>query len=245
MTTKNVLFVCGFNTHPDDQNDNDLYSIFDIYFKYSPYNLYIFRYKLAEELYDVYDRLVYLLENNSYDIVITHSMGGSLIMKYLMNKNNQLTDKKIIMLMPFIYKTPLLSCLSYFSFIENLYLPKCLIIPNGNLFSIGNICNDTMWLVSIKQIYQCAADFLLSEQKIVEIINGADNIHIIYVKDEQISSIPNNVLHKIATDKITHIKGKHIAFVDIEYNVDFFKTFSKCLQEQQSNRSNRSNRSGV
>jgi hypothetical protein len=57
-----ILFVSGFNTHPDEQQDGiDLYSAFDIYFKFSNNKLEYFRYKTTESLHHVYERLYDIL----------------------------------------------------------------------------------------------------------------------------------------------------------------------------------------
>ena len=104
----NVLFVRGFAT---DINSNYAckfaYSSFDNFFMMSQYNLEYFNYSPEEDLPDVYARLCDKIENNLFDVIIGHSIGGGLLLKFLTEHKNYMdciskTTKKIIFLMPLI-----------------------------------------------------------------------------------------------------------------------------------------------
>ena len=107
----NILFVCGFYTHPEERNGCDMYCSFDIYFNFSDYKINYFQYKTTEDLFDVYQRLKDILDTKKHDLIITHSMGSCLVMKYI----HETQDKRpCIMCMPFIHT----------SFINKLHRPK-------------------------------------------------------------------------------------------------------------------------
>ena len=223
-----ILFISGFNTHPGEQPDEvDIYSSFDIYFKFSGNEVDYFRYKTTESLHHVYERLYDILKTKKHDLVICHSMGSSLAMKYV----HETKDKRqFIMCMPFIHVPLFTKLLINIPLTQHLYLPKCCLVPNHLLIDAGNIFNDELRFVRCNQIHTAVADFFLPDDKLIETIN-TNNIHIIYSESEFISPIDINILSQIKRDQISYSKGKHISFSNTYHMSSFFDVFTTALKK--------------
>lgn len=222
-----VLLIGGFNTHPEDQPDNlDIYDCFVHYFKFSKYNLTIFRYKRDEPLDIVYKNMRDLLCGNVHKLIIAHSLGGGLLMKYLSEYKE---TRKVILLMPFIsvprWKQIAFSYLNLTTL--TLRLPKCLIIPNSSLFEGGNIINDTATILELSQITYAVNNIFLIDDQIIDVIKQTPDIVMMYADDETVSPIDGVVLDKI--EKKIYVKGKHAAFTDPFTTKQFFDEFAKLL----------------
>lgn len=222
-----ILFVSGFNTHPEEQDMINTYSAFDIYFKFSDSKLDYFRYKTAESLHDVYERLFNILKSNKHDLVICHSMGCCLAMKYVHETKDK---RRFILCMPFIHMSLFTKLLSNIPLIQHLYLPKCCLVPNHLLIDGGNIFNDELRFIRCNQIHTAVADFLLPDEKLIQTIN-TNNIHIIYSESEFISPIDINILSQIKRDQISYSKGKHISFSNTYHMSNFFDVFTNALKK--------------
>ncbi len=223
-----ILFVSGFNTHPDERQDGiDLYSSFDIYFRFSNNKLEYFRYKTTESLYNVYERLYDILKTKKHDLVICHSMGSCLAMKYIHETNDK---REFIMCMPFIHTTLFTKLLTNIPLIQYLYIPKCCLIPNYLLIEGGNIFNDELTFIRCNQIHTAINDFFLPEEKLIQTINS-NNIHIIYSENEFISPIEPYILSQIKRDQISYSKGKHISFSNTYHMSNFFDVFTTALKK--------------
>ena len=224
---KEVLFVSGFNTHPDEQPDNlDIYDCFLQHFKYSKYKVTFFRYKREEPLDAVYKRMCELLVASECKLIIGHSLGGGLLVKYLSEHEEK---RKVILLMPFIsvprWKQIAFSYLylSPFAF----RLPKCVAIPNSGLFEGGNIINDTATLLDLSQITFASNNLFLSEDEVIRVFETTSDIVMMYADDETISPIECELLDRIK--KKVYVKGKHVSFADIITTKHFFDEFAKLL----------------
>jgi hypothetical protein len=226
----NILFVCGFNTHPEQQNGTDLYCSFDIYFKFSDYKINYFRYKTTEDLFDVYQRLKDILDTQKHDLIITHSMGSCLVMKYI----HETQDKRpCIMCMPFIHTSFISKLMSNIPLLEYLYIPKCCLIPNHHVVDGGNILNDELKLIYCNQVKTSIKYFFLTDEQLVETIN-TNNIQIIYALNELISPIDPFILSQIKSGKISYSSGKHTSFGNIFHMSNFFDKFTNTLQNKKT-----------
>jgi len=233
---KNVLFVCGFNTHPEDHNDEDIYSIFSIYFMYSDYNISFFRYRTSEDITDVRAALQKKITEKSYHVVIAHSMGGALVMKTMSECPNCLQDIKIILLMPFLTSNTLLDFVCSIPFIQHFKIPKNILIPNHKLHSMGNVFNDNFNLVSTKQMYDVHKNILLPKDTLLELINNHKDLLIIYANDEQVCPFDKDMLNGcIASDKLKCFDGQHVIFVDLKHYSPFFEYIHTLLLRENSN----------
>jgi hypothetical protein len=223
-----ILFVSGFNSHPNEQpGDVDIYSSFDIYFKFSKNKLEHFRYKTTENLHYVYERLYDVLKTKKHDLVICHSMGCCLAMKYIHETNDK---REFIMCMPYIHVSSFIKLLSNIPLIQYLYIPKCCLAPNHILIDAGNIFNDELRFVRCNQIHTAINDFFLPEEKLIQTINS-NNIHIIYSENEFISPIESHILSQIKRDHISYSKGKHISFSNTYHMSNFFDVFTTALKK--------------
>jgi hypothetical protein len=230
---QSVLLIGGFNCHIEEQGLNS-YDAFHTFFSLSEekYDLEIYTYATTRNLNSVYDNIKHKLETTHYDVILAHSTGCCLLTKYLSESVNSLSSKKIVMMMPFICKTWNLTMLSYIPGIQNISIPKCIIIPNHQLFDAGNICNDSINLVKCKQIYQAVAeDFMLEENVLVSTLNNNTNITIIYAEKENVSPIPDRILQQF--ENIIYIKnGLHMDFMNALTSSKFFSILSNILRKQ-------------
>ncbi len=222
-----ILLVSGFNTHPEEQPDNlDIYDCFIQHFKYSKYKITIFRYKREDPLDMVYTHLYERLSTNEHKVIIGHSLGCGLLMKYLSEHKEK---RKVILLMPFISVPKLKQIVfSYLSFSPvALRLPKFLAIPNSSLFESGNIMNDTAIMLDLSQITYAANNLFLTHDEIVNIFEKTSDIIMMYANDETVSPIECSLLDRI--EKKIYVKGKHASFIDPYTSNYFFEEFAKLL----------------
>ena len=222
-----ILFISGFDTHPDEQHGSDLYTPFELHFRFSGDDIEFFRYKTTEPLDYVYRRLTDILDMKKHDYIICHSMGSGLAIKYIRDTGDK---RRFVLCMPYIQVTSMVRFLSKVPLIRYLYLPKCCLIPNYNLFEGGNLLNDEITLISCDQVYSVIHDIFLSDDELVDTIN-TNNIHIIYATNEQVSPIDYAILSQIKADRLSYSKGKHMAFCNTHQMGDFFDVFSNVLKK--------------
>ena len=226
-----ILFIGGFGSNVEENKKNVYYN-FNIYFKLSTHTVDYFTYKTNEDLNIVLEKISFILQNddNNYDTILTHSMGGCLITKYI--SIHPEFNKKVIMMMPFICK-PFYGVMTNIPFVKYLYLPKIFMVRNNKLATDGNIMNDDwLWFISFRQIYQSVKTFMLTTDDLIELLNKNKNIHMIYATGESVSIIPKYVLNKIENKSI--INGKHGAFCDMYYSEQFFDTLTQLLLSKDS-----------
>lgn len=232
-----ILFIRGFAT---DINSNYAckfaYSSFDNFFMMSQYNLEYFNYSPEEDLPDVYTKLCDKIENNLFDVIIGHSLGGGLLLKFLTEHKNYMdcisnTNKKIIFIMPIIVKDNILvDILAKNPLVPQLYLPKFLSCPNNNLYEHGNILNDDLYPIANKQIGTMYNDYI---NKMDLSIIDSDNCHMIYAKGELINVMSQQTLDKIKNKTI--LEGKHEMFSEASHSIKFFKTMKSLLEKRSDN----------
>ncbi len=228
----NVLFVRGYAT---DMNTNyitkDTYSTFDTFFMMSQYKLEYFNYSPEEDLSVVYARLCDKIENNLYDVIIGHSMGGGLLLKFLTEHKEYMdciskTNKKIIFLMPLIERSLANDIIAWIPFIENVYLPKLIAFPNNFLYDDGNILNDDIYPVLGKQFVTMETKYI---DKMDLSIIDRNNCHMIYAKNELFNVISQPTLNKIKNKTI--LEGKHQMFMEANHSIQFFQTLKSLLEK--------------
>ena len=224
---KEILFISGFNTHPEEQQDNlDIYDSFSQYFKYSKYKIAFFRYKRDESLDIVYKNMCLELLRKEHKIIIAHSLGGGLLMKYLSEHEE---NRKVILLMPFVsvpkWKQIIFSYLNLSP--VKLRLPKFVAIPNSSLFEGGNVINDNATILDLSQITHASNNMFLMDDTIVNIFEKTPDIIMVYADDETVTPIDPLLLDRI--EKKVYIKGKHAAFADPYMTKQFFEEFTRLL----------------
>jgi hypothetical protein len=223
-----ILFIKGFNTHKGTDN---IYFAFDIFtLKNKHLVIEYFNYDPTENIQDVYNNLVQQIQTTKYDILIAHSLGGGLLLKYC-NENDISGFQKVIFLMPYIHTNPysLIHIASKinmnFSCIENVYLPQCLLSSN----SVENHYS----MIPLKQIIQSHTIVFLNEEDIVKTLNklNAENGFFVYSKEENVSTIDSSILEQI--DDIIYVDGNHTCFCERNNNsICFFKMFHDLLDDK-------------
>lgn len=219
----NVLFVSGFNSCLEECENVDIYAAFKLYFMFSNDRLEFFQYKTFESLDEVYQRLKTILDTKRHDLLVTHSMGSCLLLKYIHETGDR---RKTIMCMPFIQTSPLFKLITRIPLAKYMYLPKFIIVPNHNLFEGGNWFNDDVRLTPMYQPVTAVNEFFMSDDTIVHLIQSHKHIKIIYADDEQISPISKDLLDRIHKH-VVYVIGKHVSFASVICMTDFFETFTR------------------
>jgi len=222
-----ILFISGFNTHPDDSKGVDLYLVFQIYYMFSGHEVEFFRYETGEPLHDVYCRLKSILYTKSHDLIITHSMGSCLFLRYVFEHGDK---RNVIMCMPYIHATPLNQLICALPLVSYCRLPKCLVLPNHLLLEGGNPLNDEIRLINLSQPVCAINHFFLSDENLIKTIGEHANLRIIYSEDEQISPISDAILQSI-DDKVIYIPGKHVSFGNAIQMNEFFEAFTAASKQ--------------
>ncbi len=221
---KCALFIKGHNTFGVDNYrviERDL-NAQDIVMTYIDY-------ELEEDISSVYKRICKLIKHDTFDFLIGHSMGGTLLYNYISKHPNKISKfKKCILLMPLLHKDCIINAITKIPRIDTISLPKALIYPKNNLYNGGHIWNDIQntKMIPLKQISQCY-DLLPNDNEIIKTINKHPNCDIFYATEEKFTIIPEETLHKI--NNIHIIDGKHELFKDCEKAPAFFNELRKCI----------------
>lgn len=228
----NVLFVRGFASDMNTKYSRKyVYNTFDHFFMMSQYKLEYFNYSPEEDLSVVYARLCDKIENNLYDVIIGHSMGGGLLLKFLTEHKEYMdciskTNKKIIFLMPLIDSGNIAyKFLSRIPFLSA-YYPKFITVPNHDAFDGGNILNDDVYPIHNKQPISMYNEYI---DKMDLSIIDKDNCHMIYAKDERFNIITPTNLDSIKNKTI--LEGKHEMFMEANHSIQFFQTLKSLLEK--------------
>lgn len=217
-----ILFVRGFNTAVSGTYNN-----FDNFFELSNnYKLSYFEYAPREDLGTVYSNLCKKINDGSYTVLMGHSMGGGLLLKFLTEHRTSIPHfNKIIFLMPYISTSISHNLLFSIPFTHKLYLPFNLVAPNRSLTNEGNYLNDDYRLTPLLQPSTMHHDYIPHMD--LSILNQ-DNCVLIYAENESITPIPEKVLDKIHNKII--LRGKHEMFRDKDDSKHFFSTIKNILQ---------------
>ena len=219
MKCNNILFIRGFNT--DNIETNDTYSHIRIVLSQKNSIIY-FNYNPNDDIMKTYQKLCKVIHRKKFTHLIAHSLGCGFLMKYISDHPNKIqTYKKIILLMPFIYKIPIIHALSNIPFIKHVYLPKLIFLPNSKLISLGNFLNDEYKLISLTQIFDMYTKLLLNSDIFVDLLNKhRKNTVIFYAKDEYFNVIPQGILDEIYNKE--YINGLHESFNSLPNCKQFF-----------------------
>jgi pimeloyl-ACP methyl ester carboxylesterase len=222
-----ILFVRGFNT--DNIKKNDTYYHVRKVLSQSNSVTY-FNYNPTENIAKVYENMCSTIRKGKFTHLIGHSMGGGLLMKYIADYPHKIpVYKKIILLMPLIYKEPVNNFIAKIPFVRNVFLPKAVILPASKLYSLGNFLNDDYNVVSLSQIVDAYHHMMLDSEKFVHLLNKhRKNIIVFYAKQEFFNTIPDNILNKI--ENLVLVNGLHECFNDLTTNNEFFKEMERILK---------------
>ena len=101
---------------------------------------------------------------------------------------------------------------------------KPLVVPNSNLFDLGNILNDSYNFVSCKQIATVYTKWVCNFD--ISLLNN-DNCLLIHARDEMLNIIDQKKLDAIHNKII--LTGKHEMFNDFSTGKCFFETLKYAL----------------
>jgi len=215
-----ILFIRGFNTKLSNEFDG-YSSIKNVY----PHMKY-FDYSPDEDLSDVYKRLCKKIKSTNYTHLIGHSMGGGMLMRYIHDHKIK-NDVKIILLMPLIYKKPVVKIITSIPIINKIRLPKPLLIPNKNLYDQGNLTNDNFYWLSTSQITKMYNTVMLEPDQFVSTLNSNSKCVLFYASKEAFNEIPDSILNQIVN--LEKIDGLHECFNSVGTSSAFFKTLAKYI----------------
>jgi pimeloyl-ACP methyl ester carboxylesterase len=217
-----ILVVRGFDT--DNIKTNDTYANIHIVLSQNVNNdMTYFSYSQDENIVNVYKRLCKVLKDNVFTHIIGHSMGCGLLMKYMYDHPDDISNyKHIILLMPLLYKTPFNRFIFRFRLVRNISLPNAVILPSARIYSTGNILNDGFKFSKMKQLVDVYDKIMLEADESVDVLNrNKTNTVVFYAREERITPIPQRVLKKIKNKK--YVNGLHESFNSLETVKEFFE----------------------
>lgn len=233
---KGILFIRGFNTNTSQFPDKH-YAYFDVLYNSSKKNEFtFFHYSNSEDIRSVYARLVDVLSKSRHEVVMAHSMGGCLFVKYMSEFPERLRSfKKIVLLMPLISKVAWIDVVSRIAiaapFIEDIpvfipaFLSSTALSDNTNI--TNDFCNNNfseLWVPS-KQVVQCYNDIILPPEQLVRLLNGTPQCVLIHASDETVAPIDPHCLAQIR--RKVQVQGKHECFNDSARAIPFFAKLAK------------------
>jgi pimeloyl-ACP methyl ester carboxylesterase len=221
-----ILFIRGFNT--DNIETKDVYAHIHCVLSQKN-NITYFNYNPEDDIVETYEKLCKTIKRHNFTHLIGHSMGGGLLMKYISDYPKKIsTYKKVILLMPLIYKTPLNNFLAKIPLLRNVRVPKSFILPASKLQSLGNFMNDDYNLLSLSQITDMYNHVMLDSDDFVAILNKhRKNTILFYAKEEAFNTIPQDTLDKI--DNQVYVDGLHECFNELSNCKSFFRTFLRYI----------------
>jgi pimeloyl-ACP methyl ester carboxylesterase len=223
MGQNKIMFIRGFNT---DNKSNDTYANVHIVLSQNANNnITYFNYSPDENILNVYKRLSKVLKDNDFTHVVGHSMGGGLLMRYIHDHPGEISKyKRVILLMPLLYKTPRNKFLTSIPFLTNVPLPITLFLPSAKAYKTGNIINDGFKLIKYQQVGGMYKEIMLDPDIFVDALNkNRSNTVVFYASEEGLNPIPKDVLKKIKNKVI--VNGLHESFNSLDTVKDFFDNF--------------------
>jgi pimeloyl-ACP methyl ester carboxylesterase len=221
---KEILFIRGFNT--DNIKTNDTYSHLKNILSQKNKVTY-FNYSLNEEIQTVYKRLCSAINRENFTHLIGHSLGGGLLFKYISERKDVSKFKKIILLMPLIYKTQLNTFISKMPFSRNLVAPKISILPASKLYTLGNWLSDDYNLIPLRQVVDMHNKIMLEPGNIVPTLRQHRNVVLFYAREETFNTIPQNILDKVKN--LEYVDGLHECFNGLNTSSKFYEIFLKYI----------------
>jgi hypothetical protein len=215
-----ILFLQGHNTQ-----DTKVYEKFIEFF--GKKEVTYFDYGLYDSTEDIYKSICESIQNNKFDCLIAHSMGGYFASRYI-EEHGATNFTKVIFMMPLLFKVPSIDLLSKIPLIGNLIVPKGLIYPASSLSKDKGILSDPNLLkpIPLKQIVQIYKQ-LKSDSETVTLLNRNDNCVVIYANNELFTTISDKTLSLIKRKRI--IAGEHEAFSTKLHQEEFFRVLKQEL----------------
>lgn len=198
------------------------------------YRVDYFDYGPDDDISKEYDKLC--VQAHGYEILIGHSLGGGLLAKY---RNENIVNKKIILLMPILFRSDTFNLINQFLLRPSLALnpklifPKALFGPAQYIFEGGNLLNSDFSLISFKQVYDFYKEFKEnnSESDYLELFKCSENLTMFYANGELLNTIDEDTLKQIEkTGNLIRVEGLHECWRSINVNTnDFFTKLAEVL----------------
>ena len=224
MNKNKILFIRGFGT--DNIKTNDTYANIHIVLSQNVKNdMKYFSYSPDEDIVRVYKRLVQVIKNTEFTHLVGHSMGGGLLMRYIYDHPDEISKyKRVILLMPLLYKTRFNKLFFNTPFVKNISLPNAIFLPSSKAYSTGNIVNDGFYFSKLKQAVEMYKEIMLESDEFVETLNeNRSNTVVFYARKEGYTAIPKDVLKQIKNKE--NVNGLHESFNSLETVKEFFDKF--------------------
>jgi hypothetical protein len=233
--TMKILFVSGFNTHPEEREGFKIYVPFELYYRNSPDKLEFFRYKTYEKGEDVLFRLKTQIHTKEYDAIIAHSTGGAFLYRLL--NDEQISPvlrkmKRIILLMPLLCADPTVNFLVNFTGLPDIPLPSAIFTPNSKLVS-NELATTNTQLVIYKQIKYAYNNLLpTSSFDAVFTINSYPNLRVLFAANDTVATpLPKEYIQKIHKGQAFILKnGLHEGFRSPDTQDKFFDLFERMFE---------------
>ena len=231
---KKLLFVRGFQLSDDKEYDE--YKQIQTFFMNSKYNLEYFWYTTEERLDQVYDRLVHVIQQGKYSVLMGHSMGGALLSRFC-RENNVSGYDKIILLMPFIRTNSFLNHLLTLEFTREWRVPKAMLLPKSfiegvktTVFShfVSTLLNDSFMPIGVHQPFYAFEHLFLTDKQIVRFFRKNTNIHLIHSPTDSLVSFTSKLLCRIKNQY--SVTGGHLSFSSKKYEDTFFDVLLSVLR---------------
>ena len=167
----------------------------------------------------VYERLC---KDTQYDILMGHSMGGGLLIKYIREHKT----KRVILLMPLFSKRIDIELVCQIPLTRYMYLPTELIIPNRYL--CDQYTKKDYKLIPVAQIYDAYNDpSFMSDD--LDFINNNPDVYMIYAQLELLNVISDKVLDSINKKQLKYVNGLHECFNSVNEGCNFFEKLDEIL----------------
>jgi hypothetical protein len=229
-----ILFVIGFNTHPDERDGYNVYKQFELYYRNSPDQIEFFRYKTYEKGDEVLFRLKTQIHANKYDAILTHSMGGAFIYRLLNDEQTRPILQKmerIVLMMPLLYIEPSLNLVVNFTGLTDIPILFSLVVPSAKLVSNETVSPNPQ-LVICKQIKYAYNNLMpTSPFDAVFTINSYPNLRVLFAANDTVATpLPTEYIQKIHKGQAFVLKnGLHEGFRSPDTQDKFFDLFERML----------------
>jgi len=224
MTIQNkIIFIRGFGTN---NLNNDTYANLLIILNQNAKNhVEYFNYNPDEDIVKVYKRMCKVLKDNDYTHLVGHSMGGGLIMRYIYDYPKNISKyKRVLLLMPLIYKVRINELLLNIPFVENISVPNTIVLPSSKSYETGNFINDGFKFSKMKQPAGMYKEIMLEPDEFVDTLNeNRFNTVLFYAREEGYNPVPKDVLKKIKNK--VYVNGLHESFNDLRTVKEFIRKF--------------------
>jgi len=239
---KRVLFVRGFGSDIPTDDSVDAYKHIRNYFVGNDrFHVEWFEYAQNDLLSDVYAGLIQRVCMESPDVLIGHSMGGTLVCRYMVDRMDAGTPVQSLPT-PILLMAYLQEPLDLFYKVVKL-LPRCirnqiripfeLIQQSSDQWDDGNVLNGSFRILLTRQIYDAVEYHAKSETELVKTLERMRAMMIVGRGDVGGGGLTEPVLKQLRASEpvcLAEIDGKHEAFSSRKNSSVFFEVLDAMLR---------------